>query len=320
MLSREKNVVTEYRYYKLPLQLPILLLTGEKWCIPDVKSKRMHFHNCLEIGICHSESGQLELEDKVYDFKAGDITIIPKNISHSTFSTNGKKSLWSYIFIDTDDLFSKVTQDSQLISELALINCSGFQYIMPGSDYPKIFAIVNAVIDELKTKPPMFAHSVTSLLFSLCLEILRLQKNIQRRMENPCRQEEKESLFFTNASIKPALSYIDKNYKKPISIAELAEICNLSETHFRRSFRKIVGTPPVDYINGIRIKKSCVLLMSTEESITYISENVGFGSISSFNRCFLRVMGVAPREWRKEDMVAKGKVDRGTVVRYQGWL
>ena len=53
-MSKPKNIVTEYRNYYLPVDFPLLLLTGEHWKISDIPSSRLHFHNCLEIGICHS--------------------------------------------------------------------------------------------------------------------------------------------------------------------------------------------------------------------------------------------------------------------------
>ena len=55
------NAITEYRNYYLPPHFPVLLLTGEHWRISDIPSDRLHFHNCLEIGICHSDSGFMEL-------------------------------------------------------------------------------------------------------------------------------------------------------------------------------------------------------------------------------------------------------------------
>ncbi|MCR4756979.1 MAG: AraC family transcriptional regulator, partial [Butyrivibrio sp.] len=62
-MSKPKKTVIEYRNYELPLNFPILLLTGDRWHISDVKSGKLHFHNCLEIGICHSDSGMIEFDN-----------------------------------------------------------------------------------------------------------------------------------------------------------------------------------------------------------------------------------------------------------------
>ena len=54
-MARQKSGVAEYRNYYLPYDFPVLLLSGEHWKISSVPSKNLHFHNCLEIGVCHSD-------------------------------------------------------------------------------------------------------------------------------------------------------------------------------------------------------------------------------------------------------------------------
>ncbi len=80
-MPKTKNDVAEYRSYYLPSDFPVLLLSGEHWKISNIPSKHLHFHNCLEIGMCHSESGYMEFNGKErLFFKEGDITCIPRNI------------------------------------------------------------------------------------------------------------------------------------------------------------------------------------------------------------------------------------------------
>lgn len=88
-MSKPKKIITEYRNYYLPLQFPAILLSGDYWKISDVPSGRLHFHNCLEIGVCHSDSGTLEFYGNPLPFKEGDVTCIPRNIPHTTYSTRG---------------------------------------------------------------------------------------------------------------------------------------------------------------------------------------------------------------------------------------
>ncbi len=63
-MPKTKNDIAEYRSYYLPSDFPVLLLSGEHWKISNVPSKHLHFHNCLEIGVCHSESGYMEFNGK----------------------------------------------------------------------------------------------------------------------------------------------------------------------------------------------------------------------------------------------------------------
>lgn len=104
-MAKPKSNITEYRSYYLPLQFPVLLLSGDYWKISDIPSGRLHFHNCLEIGLCHSNGGTMEFNGKLLTFKTGDVTVIPRNIPHTTYSNTGTESHWSYLFLDPQELF-----------------------------------------------------------------------------------------------------------------------------------------------------------------------------------------------------------------------
>ncbi len=112
------------------------------------------------------------------------------------------------------------------------------------------------------------------------------------------------------------LTYIDEFYMENFSIRDLADACSMSESHFRRVFRELVGMGPLDYLNRTRIAKACSLLRMTDDSILTISEKVGFGSMSSFNRHFYEVMGTAPSDWRR----ATGTGIGTSILKYSGWL
>ena len=56
-MGRHSKTVIEYRSYEFPPHFPLRVIAGEEWRISDVPSGVLHFHNCLEIGICESDSG-----------------------------------------------------------------------------------------------------------------------------------------------------------------------------------------------------------------------------------------------------------------------
>ena len=103
-MAKQKNIITEFRNYPLRVEFPILLLTGNQWWISDVPSANLHFHNCLEIGLCHEGEGTLIIQKESRHFSAGDITIIARNIPHTTYSAPGTQSLWTYLFVDPQEL------------------------------------------------------------------------------------------------------------------------------------------------------------------------------------------------------------------------
>lgn len=77
---------------------------------------------------------------------------------------------------------------------------------------------------------------------------------------------------------------------------------------------------PLDFVNHTRISNACNLLQSTEDSILDISEAVGFHSVSSFNRCFIKIMQMSPREYRKTTQNLDNGADSQAIVGYSGWM
>ena len=74
-MPKKQKTITEYRPYTMPAAFPVLILSGDRWHISDVKSDRLHFHNCLEIGICLAQSGYMEFEGIPVAFREGDKSV-----------------------------------------------------------------------------------------------------------------------------------------------------------------------------------------------------------------------------------------------------
>ena len=68
-MGRHSKTVIEYRSYEFPPHFPLRVIAGEEWRISDVPSGVLHFHNCLEIGICESDSGKMNFSGKVVPFR-----------------------------------------------------------------------------------------------------------------------------------------------------------------------------------------------------------------------------------------------------------
>ena len=73
----------------------------------------------------------------------------------------------------------------------------------------------------------------------------------------------------------------------------------MSKYHISHLFNNKLGISFNTYINTLRINTACDLLEETDKKTTDISEEIGFGSIRSFNRAFLQIMDMSPLQYRK---------------------
>ncbi len=309
-MAKPKKTVVEYRNYELPIHFPILLLSGDRWHISDVPSGKLHFHNCLEIGVCLSDSGYMEYDGTRHFFRAGDVTVISRNIPHTTYSTKGTASLWSYLFVEPDDLLRGYFMDSFPNYPIFKDLQENARMILNREEYPDIYNYVMGIIREMEGKRMNYQFAVRGLFLALSTALMRVHASMVPTAQ--IREDGAENALV----ISPALDYIRDNYMQNFPMEDLADMCHLSQTHFRRVFHEIMNTSPLDYLNTTRILESCALLRTTEDSILEVSERVGFRSISSYNRHFAEIMGTQPSEWRRKMNAS----DNASILEYTGWM
>ncbi len=327
MPTKKSKSIVEYRNYYLPADFPVLLLTGDVWRLSDVPAEALHFHNCLEIGICQSDSGMLAFYDgQNLPFREGDITCIPRNIPHTTYSSPHTMSKWSYLFFDPGQLFLGLS--GNLSFDLTQQEVGN--YILHGIDHPRISFLTNVIIEELSQNEPDYPLA-KNYLFALYYELNRvlrstavshtsLSVSASASPDAPPASRNPALLEANSLAIAPALNYIEDNYMNKFPIEILAEQCHLSQTHFRRVFQSIMRVSPLSYLNNIRIMNACNLLRNTNQTILSIAETTGFSTLSNFNRHFSQLMKMSPRDYRKKMYREQLAGDQPSIIEYTGWM
>ena len=304
-MARPRRTVLEYRSYELPADFPLMVLTGDRWHISPIPGKHLHFHNCLEIGICHTSGGTMIFDRQQVHFSAGDVTCIARNVPHTTWSDPGKGSLWSYLFLDPEALLGR----APLGKNAGLPDTGRFlsdcHLLLTQKKAPWAGTLVNQIIEEMTRCAPGYQICVKGLCAALLMHLLRAYG-----------QEENEGSYDPYIQVlAPALDYIHEHYMQEFPQDTLASVCHLSPTRFRRLFREQTGTSPLDFLHQTRILKSCELLRSSEHSVTTIAGMVGYNSMTSYNRHFSKAMGCTPTAWRK----TAGDHPRPSLLTFTGW-
>lgn len=104
--------------------------------------------------------------------------------------------------------------------------------------------------------------------------------------------------------MKLILKYVENNYMEKITIEDIANEVDLSQSHFMKYFKNTMGTSFVDYLNEYRLTMASRLLISSDSSILAIASEVGFENLSYFNRIFKKRFGQTPREYRRRQSPA----------------
>ena len=99
--------------------------------------------------------------------------------------------------------------------------------------------------------------------------------------------------------IDSALSYIKENYANKITVGDIAQSVNLSESHFFSVFKKQTGVSPMAYLNGYRLSLATELMIKTSKTISEISDLTGIRDSIYFNKLFRKAYQMSPSEYRK---------------------
>ena len=91
-----------------------------------------------------------------------------------------------------------------------------------------------------------------------------------------------------------------ENSTRSIPLSQAASAAHMSVPAFTRFFRKSTGKTFLEYLTEVRVGTACKLLVETDKTVTEVCFAAGFNNVSTFNRRFLEVKGVTPREFRRQ--------------------
>ena len=102
-----------------------------------------------------------------------------------------------------------------------------------------------------------------------------------------------------NKKLKAAVEYVEQNYMKDLSMAEVSNYISMNYSMLSYLFKQYTGTNFVNYLKGIRIREAKKLLAKTDMKIIEVSRAVGYDNEKHFMKLFKAECGVSPGEFRK---------------------
>ena len=271
-----------------------------------IDSKPLHYkfetitsqHSALEKTadiweVCHIVSGTGLLSNKEIQMKvrSGDLFLIPPNVSANfhfeesiTDNEENKFSRTRVIFHDNIlDKFVTILpklkeQIGQLRKQDTIIRCES-----ENSD------LITRVIWKMKDlQDEERASALLKLVLLLAKEIGKNEHDLSTK-----NQKAQKNLELVNL-------YIMHNASRKIKLEDVSKQVNMNRFTFCTFFRKNTGKTFFSYLEEYRIRLACQMLEEDESSISDICYKAGFNDVPHFNRTFKRIMGISPKEYRKQ--------------------
>ncbi|MFD0771191.1 bifunctional transcriptional activator/DNA repair enzyme AdaA [Bacillus sp. CGMCC 1.60114] len=132
---------------------------------------------------------------------------------------------------------------------------------------------------------------------------VRIFLNVQQALSEkfrPCKRCKPNGLRLPEEDwIAQITEYIDNHYSETLTLAILANMCHGSPYHLQRTFKKMKGITPTEYIQQSRISKAMQYLTNTNHTIMEISFAVGIPNTAHFATLFKKKTGYTPTNYRK---------------------
>ena len=103
--------------------------------------------------------------------------------------------------------------------------------------------------------------------------------------------------------VRLAMSYLEENYGKDVSLTEVADVIGVSANYFSKIFKKEVGTNFVDWFNQLRIEKAKDILLKNTYKVYEVAEMVGYSEYKYFITMFKKYTGKTPKQFREKGSI-----------------
>lgn len=255
---------------------------------------RLHRHDFHELVLITHGQGRHRSDTDEYPISAGDVFLLNGNMQHG------------YADVEQLNLINILFKPRQLGLPLAdLGDMPGFQILfhlepqlrrqsqfrdrlhLTLEQLAEAERLVALIETELRARSPGYRFTARTHLMQLIAFLSRCYATAQHLPSQGV-------LRFGEV-----LSHLERNYQRPITVAELLPIAHMSQSTFMRNFQRVFQRSPIDYLIRLRVQKACEMLTDSELRITDVALACGFNDSNYFTRQFVRVTGCPPRDYRR---------------------
>lgn len=151
----------------------------------------------------------------------------------------------------------------------------------------------------------LWKHQVLQLkLLELLIRFDRLRRQSEPPANRQCRAWGDESVW-------QLVREVHVRFQEPLTLSKMAEQYHMSPSHLSEQFKRHTGMNFLRFLQDIRLRHACGLLVSSEMNELEIAAESGFGSFRSFSRIFREVKGLTPGAYRKQHKAGLSRAQGG---------
>lgn len=303
-LLQQTQHLSKTRYYGLQL--------SGNWAYSITSSGEIYFY-LVKFGSFHIEAKGMTRQ--VY---AGDIVMIPNANKHVCYAQdhhgNEAKPLNEKLLNDNQGPLN-LADDSTLNAQLILVECQydkdllhplllALPAILPGQEdmHESRFKALNEAIGFI-TLESQYKRLGKLAMVNLWASIVMVEC-LRTYIEGLSEKTECWLAAMSDPHLSKTLAILHDKPDYKWTTHELAQKVGMSRSSFTQHFKNIVGIPPLTYLTKYRLHLAARQLRLQRNSISQISELVGYTSNSTFTQAFKRMYGISPKTYREQQQAA----------------
>lgn len=256
----------------------------------DFDSVPLHWHEDVEFIYIKKGRGIIVIDGVEYDVEKGDIAfIVPGNV-HGIFQYQEDSMEYENILFD-GKMFSSSLDD--------FYDTFLLPFFENTVEIPKIFKKGVTGYESLRkyldANDNISSHREGAWGLAIKGNLYLLLFNLVTLYEEKINSKNNKRID----KLKPVIKHVELHYSEPTTVADMAALAGFSESHFMRFFKETFGVSFITYLNDYRLSMAARMLLSTEDTILEISQQVGFENLSHFNRQFKKKYNKTPSQYTK---------------------
>ena len=265
-------------YVNFNENLPFVLSTGLTRTLTR-RSSAANWHENVEIQICTEGSGFVLLDGEQIEIEQGDIVVVNTHVIHHTGTNNTLK-------------YTCLIIDSQLFQQ------AGFDHTALWFEPHFKSEIMVQLFNRLEKT--YFDRSDVCRIAKLRTTVLEML--IELRQNHTVNKQTYAASGKAFTTVKGAIKYIRENYKKRLTLDEIAKSVLVDKFLLSREFKKVTHQTVVEYINNYRCKKAMEHIINGTP-VSEAARLCGFNNMSFFTKTFKQTIGKLPSEYKNKEQV-----------------
>lgn len=224
---------------------------------------------------------------RTYMLTRGSLAFIGRLESHAFLIQ--KVPYGRYVSILSSDRILSDIRENELLSVFVL-RPEGFHHViqLDGETFDRILPLFEQITREYQEQGTFYVEKCASLLHILLVELYRRRPEAFPRWTNAN----------TQTAVVAAQRYMAENFRRPLTLDEVAEHTFVSRHTLSVMFPKTVGVTFKDYLILLRIAESKRLLVATDLSVREVAEQVGYPNVNNFIKVFRDRVHTTPLQYR----------------------